>query len=103
MNSTERILADADEAYAVIRGFPERIRQARLRGAAGNESVVAHVDGAGRLLRVDIGETFSRHADGRRLGEYLLVAIERATLAAEQFLAELPGELPGWVRDSAED
>jgi DNA-binding protein YbaB len=98
MSGADRILAEAEDAYAVIRGFPRRIGAARLRGSAGNDSVVAHVDGAGRLLRVEVSETFCRHADERRLGEYLLVAIERAALAAEEFLADLPEELPEWVR-----
>jgi DNA-binding protein YbaB len=99
--SVERVLAEADEAYAEIRLFPRRIAQARMTGSAGNDSVVAHVDGAGRLLRVELSETFLRHADERRLGEYLLIAIERASLAAEEFLAQLPGALPQWVREGS--
>jgi DNA-binding protein YbaB len=98
MSGTDRVLAEAEDAYTLIRGFPRRIGEARLRGSAGNDSVVAHVDGAGRLLRVEVSETFCRHADERRLGEYLLVAIERAALAAEEFLADLPEQLPEWVR-----
>lgn len=99
--SVDRVLAEADQAYAAIQRFPGRIAAARLTGSAGNDSVVAHVDGAGRLLRVELSETFLRHADERRLGEYLLVAIERAGLAAEEFLASLPGELPAWISEAA--
>jgi len=39
--SVDRVLAEADQAYAAIQRFPGRIAAARLSGSAGNDSVVA--------------------------------------------------------------
>jgi DNA-binding protein YbaB len=92
------VLARADEVYGMVRRLPGRVREARLRGAAGNGSVVAHADGAGTLLRLDIREAFARYCGPDRLGEYVRVAVDRAELAAEEFRVSLLDELPGWVR-----
>ena len=88
--SDETLMAQADEVSRRLDQLPARIREGRASGEAGNGTVFAHVDGAGRLAGLEVRR--AAECDARRLGHQVVEAIGQAEAAAARMRADLLDE-----------
>lgn len=88
--SNETLMAQAEELSRRLDQLPVRIREGRASGEAGNGAIVAHVDGSGQLIGLEVHRAAER--DAKRLGDQTVEAIGKAEAAAARMRAGLLDE-----------
>jgi DNA-binding protein YbaB len=76
--TTDALLAEAGRAFSALVASAEGWVDATVTAEVGNGSVVATVDGHGRLTGIEVSELACRYADADRLADHLITAIRAA-------------------------
>lgn len=84
-DSYEALNVIATDISRQIDMLPDRLRRARVSGGSEDGSVIAHANGIGELMAIEIDIRAARSRGVQRLGELIVSSIEKAEMAATEY------------------